>query len=405
MHGLKSGLNTALGLLFLAALGGLALRLAFVVELPIDYQHLKQAHGRLAMLGWVHPAFLVLISAFFHELRSRKLYGVCLWGSMLSALAMAIAFYFQGYGVWSLGFFAVHVLLVYPYVVTVFSDLKGSNNPSGTLLKGGLIFLALSTFGFWAAAIMELTESGGRLGEHMAAQFFLHFQLTGWFTFAALALFFRIIEKEEAIISSRKFRSFFWGLSIATVLTFALAVAWLSSHPLSYALNGLGVGVQLAAFIPFLSLIRANKGILKRFSLPVRGLFIVAFLAFALRVLIQSGLVIPEVAEMAHTINELVIGFIHLNVLGLVSPFLFGVAIERGLLSNGKWSGSGLLLFLAGVLLTELLLFLQGLFFWLELGFLPSYYETLLFASILLPLGIGLLLFSGRVRPSDPSRI
>ena len=45
-------------------------------------------------------------------------------------------------------------------------------------------------------------------------------------------------------------------------------------------------------------------------------------------------------------------------------------------------------LILAGIILTELILFIQGTMLWNVMGFMPYYYEVLFGVSILIPVGI-----------------
>jgi hypothetical protein len=381
----------------LAALAGLLLRYAFVVEVPIDYMNIRHAHGHMAMLGWVYPALFALIGHFFlseKDLKGKKYRGL-FWSGFLSALAMFVAFIVQGYGAYSLGFLTLHFLFFYAFCYHLWKDTHSSNGHSVTLLRAGILYGILATLGTWSMFILKELGMGNSVGYHMSSQVFLHFQLTGWFTFAALAIFFKQLEDRGAKAPSRTFRFFFWSLNLATVLTYALAVAWLSSHPLSYLVNGIGVLIQLAALIAFLSMLREMKEDLKEFPFSVRLLYVAALSAFILKVLFQSGLVVPHVAKMAHTIQHLVIGFIHLNVLGIISSFLLGSALSSGHLRITRTSMVTAYVFLLGVFLSELILFLQGLFFWMEIGFLPFYYRAIFYGSVFLPLGILLFLFGG----------
>jgi hypothetical protein len=54
----------------------------------------------------------------------------------------------------------------------------------------------------------------------------------------------------------------------------------------------------------------------------------------------------------------------------------------------------GLWLLVVGLIGSELLLFLQGTLLWAAMGFMPYYYEGLLYISALIPLGISLIIFS-----------
>ncbi len=396
----KTWFTTALLNLFLAALAGLVMRLAFIQELPIDYLELKKAHGNFAMLGWVYLALFTLLNHFLlpsEGIGARK-YQALFWGTEASAVALFIGFIIQGYGAVSLSFLLLHTLFSYSYLYHLWKDTRDLHTPSTKLLRAALVWLIASTLGIWGVVAMVLMNMDGSATYHMAIQFFLHFMISGWFTYGVLALFVRQLENKRVQIPARDFRRFFWLMNIATVLTYALAIAWVSSHPLSYAVNGLGVLVQLGALIALVSTLKRAHRIRREFSSFVRALYGIALGSFVAKVLIQSSLVVPRVAEMAHTIQHLVIGFIHLQVLGFITVFLLGAAFQERFLKNSRTARTGTGIFLAGVLLSEAILFLQGLFFWMEWGFLPLYYQGIFWASVLLPLGIGSILFS-RLRP------
>ncbi len=400
--------GTALVNFLIAALTGLTLRLAFVKELPIDYFNLQHAHSHTAMFGWVYMALFTLLNASFPPEPSRSRdYKKLFWITESSVAGLFLAFLFQGYGLVSILFFGIHILLSYIYAYNRLRDIKGERGPSYSLLRAALIWLLISSAGFWGMGTLHPLGMGNSPWYHMASQFFLHFQLTGWFTFGVLALLFKEWENKGWRFSRKGFRGFFWLTNVGAVLTFALAIAWVSSHPLSYAVNGLGVFIQLIALGAFIKLILSPlRKFWRTYSSTIRILFAVGLTAFLLRTLFQSALVVPEVAEMAHTIRNLVIGFIHLSVLGFVTPFLMGFATHRNLLREKRTTRAGLGTLITGIFLTEVGLFLQGLFFWMEWGYLPHYHLSLFLTSLLLPAGLLIICLSpltgNRKSPPQP---
>jgi hypothetical protein len=50
--------------------------------------------------------------------------------------------------------------------------------------------------------------------------------------------------------------------------------------------------------------------------------------------------------------------------------------------------------FILGFVLTELILLIQGSFFYLGIGLLPNYYLILFLCSILLPMGVGSVIYN-----------
>jgi hypothetical protein len=110
--------------------------------------------------------------------------------------------------------------------------------------------------------------------------------------------------------------------------------------------------------------------------------------------MIQIALVLPIVARMAYTIRNYIIGFLHLIMLGILSFFLLGLYDQVKGLNTNKLHANGLRVLGLGIVLSELILFLQGTLLWLEWGFLPKYHLLLFLCSTLMPIGILFLLIA-----------
>src|SRR5690606_863742 len=107
---------------------------------------------------------------------------------------------------------------------------------------------------------------------------------------------------------------------------------------------------------------------------------------------IQTVVLLPAAAAVSLVLRPFMIGFIHLILLGFVSGLLFALIFSANRpVAADHWMHWGRLAFVAGFVLTELLLFVQGLFYWLQWGQLPAYYELIFAASVLLPLAIILI--------------
>ncbi|MFC7671198.1 hypothetical protein ACFQT0_30230 [Hymenobacter humi] len=186
----------------------------------------------------------------------------------------------------------------------------------------------------------------------------------------------------------------FWLLVPSTFLTYGLAVAWAERHPLVYAVTGVGVVLQLLGLACWLRAVwPAWLALMPRLSPLLRALWAVGLGSFAFKGLIHAAVAVPYVAVMAFTVRNYVIGFIHVVTLGATTLTLLGLLHQIGALRLQRRLarlGAGLLL--AGFLLTEALLFVQGSMFWVGWSFLPHYYVLLLLASLLLPAGAVLLL-------------
>lgn len=389
-------LKIALFNFFVAACIGVLLRYAFVEEISwIKYRNLLHGHSHVAMLGWL---YLGLIALLIHQFLPKeqinvKAYSRLFWLTQLSVAGMLVSFPIQGYGAFSITFSTLHILCSYVFLFWFWRNLGESSFFSHLLVKAALVFMALSTLGVWMMGpIMAMNLRGSSL-YYLAVQFYLHFQFNGWFLFAALALLFQNIESQSIFYSKRLANWFVTLLILATILTYALAIAWSQPELYVFVINSIGVFVQLLALVCFLGLVwKARNRFLAGYTKEQRLLIKIAFLSFAAKIIVQSSVVLPFVAKAAYTIRNYVIGFIHLILLGAISSFILAIAFKNKQLDNEKMlSRVGVYLLLSGFILSEFILFLQGTMLWGAKGFLPAYYELLFVFSLLMPLGIGIL--------------
>jgi hypothetical protein len=122
-------------------------------------------------------------------------------------------------------------------------------------------------------------------------------------------------------------------------------------------------------------------------------------IALSFKIVIQSFVAFPNIAVISYTIRNFVIGFIHLLMLGCISLFLFGMINHIQVFDDSK-ARKGLYIFMGGIVLSEFMLFLQGLLIWMKMGFIENYYMLLFAVSILLPLGA--IIYSISIRTKSP---
>ena len=329
----KVWVRTALLFFFIAACIGALLRWAFVAELEwMEFRYFLHAHSHLAMLGWV---FLMLYTFLIHSFldknqQDKKIYKILFRLFFVSCVGMLIAFPIQGYGFWSISFSTLHIILSYIFIWFFWRDLKTKQNSGSTavwFIKSSLVFLIISTLALWAMAPMMASDLRGSALYYATVQFYLHFQFNGWFLFAVLGLFFKILEQHEIELPKKTLNTFYYFLVISCFLTFALAVAWSNPLPVIFWINSTGVAFQLFALLWFLIFIKKVHARIKPiFIKQVRLLIGIAFACFILKILMQSAVIIPSMATVSYTIRNFVIGFIHLILLGVISHFIFGYA-------------------------------------------------------------------------------
>jgi hypothetical protein len=397
----KSWLTTIFLNFFIAASMGFLLRLAHVVEIPLlDFRHLMHAHSHVAMLGWLFLLFygLILDGLVAPSEAKKPIYKYLFWAAQICVVGMMVSFSIQGYGAVSILFTSVHLMLAYIIAAKLYFNIRNAGTYSGLFIRTALVLMAVSTLGVWALGLIKAGLFGNSVLYYASIQFFLHFQFNGWFTFAALALVFHQIEQSGQPLPKKVTFRWFYGLLLSSlVLTYALSVVWSTPEVWLFWTNGAGVLIQLIALGVFLSMIVRYRDVFMSKSERLRNfLYFLVLLSFSAKILIQTAVVIPQVAVISYTIRPFVVGFIHLTMLGSISLYLMVYMMSQQMLNLDRSSIRYGVLFIAfGFLITEALLFSQGLFLWMRLGFFSLYYELILIGTAFIPLGI--LLVTSRI--------
>lgn len=393
---LKKWILICFGNFLIAALMGLLLRLQFVAPVGnVNYQFLLHGHSHIAMLGWVYLALFALIYHFFipKNKETEQKFNRLFWITEVAVIGMMIAFPLQGYAVFSIIFSTLHIFSSYYFVRLVWKNQQIESLAERYLLKTALFFMILSTCGVWC-----LGPAVGLLGKtsafyQIAIQFFLHFQFNGWFIIAVLALLFHQMNIK---VENHTFFSFYKWLIVGTVLTFALPVSWFISSPVLTWINGVGVVVQLVAYVKLVLILQSQFG---TFFAKLREIekivYSFALLSLGLKVLVQLVVIFPDMALVSHQVRNFVIGFIHMIMLGIITGFLLGFLLNINVINcKNRFSGYGIKIFIMGFVLTEFLLFAQGGNLFFNWKLIPMYHENLFLSSIWLVVGIIMIIFS-----------
>ncbi len=388
----QNWIRWAFGFFFLAVCLGLVMRSFHVVEIPyFEYRNILNTHSHLALLGW---GYLMLVGGMVFGLVKEKDhlkdYKLLFLGTVIALIGMLLSFPFQGYGAVSISFSTLHVLLSYGFAYKLLQVIESrEKTPATRLIRLSIWFMVISTFGLWSLGPVSATL--GRMHElyFMAIQWFLHFQLNGWFVLGVLGLILLYFEEKGFKINWSAYQE--WVLVISVVLTFMLAVTWAEPQPIFFQINGLAVMIQLVAYFWILksvfSLVKTDQ-----FLGFARLLLLLALASLVAKAVLQGLLIFPSIAVISYSIRMYVIGFLHLVLLGTMTMGVSAVAIARGWISEQPISRLGWILLISGFVMTEILLFLQGTLIWLKMGFLPEYNLWLFLASCLFPLSIAFLI-------------
>jgi hypothetical protein len=379
-----------------ASIIGLLMRFAYLFPLKnINYIYLLHAHSHVAMLGWAYLMIYTLIVHVFipKDKADKPIYNQLFWITEFTVVGMMISFPLQGYALFSIVFSTLHILLSYVFCWLVWKDCSKDKSAAGKLLMSSILFMLFSTFGIWCLGPTINMLGKQSVFYQIAIQFFLHFQFNGWFLFAILALFIKQFKNE---IEAKQFRIFLKLLVLTTLFTVTFPISWFIENQILKWINTLGVLLQLISFLYFYKMLQPQTSQFKANINSITKLtYVFALSALFLKITLQFVVLAPNLTEVSHQIRNWVIGFIHLTTLGIITGFLFGILLQNNLLPRKAYLLKiGVKCFFFGYVITEILLFLQGIFYFLDKGLLFGYYEAIFGGSIFIVAGLLLILIS-----------
>lgn len=353
----------------LAAVGVL-LRYKIILPLPgVHQKNLLHGHSHFAFSGWVGMALFTGIAWVlyrYHRGIDLKRYQRIFRLGQISAWGMLLTFPFMGYRWPSIAFSTLSVIFSYAFAIRVWKDTRiaGLPGPLRRWFRAAVVFLVLSTLGTFMLAWLMMQKGVSQEWYIGSVYFFLHFQYNGWFLFAILGFFhfflYGLPVQGADVDRPELFRYLAW----ATIPAFFLSALWMRLPAWMYGLAVLAALLQLLALVYLAKTIgNGARGSGARVSVFVRWLWGFALLAFVLKILMQALSVIPSITHFAFGFRPVVIGYLHLVLLGMVSFFLLGFFVHEKLISLEKpLARAGMVLFIVAVVGMETVLMAQGLF-------------------------------------------
>ena len=396
----KKWCRIALFNLLLVSVAGVILRLKIISPIPwLNYKFLLHGHSHFAFAGWVSLFLMAAMVGILPGIAAHKYQRLFLFAN-LTAYGMLCSFPFQGYGIVSIIFSTLSVFISWWFALMCWRDFSVyvKSRPAISMAKWALGFLVLSAAGTFFLAWLMATKVNHPDLYFGAVYFYLHFQYNGWFFFAILALFLQQLPR----VVQDQLKPSLQVLAFATIPAWFLSTLWMRLPNWMYLTACFAAVVQLLAFIRVLAyLVKAwhnNKS-----DAAVRLMWILAMVALTIKFLLQAGSIFPSLSQYAFAYRPVVIGYLHLVLLGFVSLFNIGWMMECGMfgLPGGKLPlSTGL--FLTGFIVTEFTLMAQGItaMFFVHIPFTN---EFLLFAALCLFAGIGWMNANVWIRHRQPA--
>ncbi|MDB5203777.1 MAG: hypothetical protein JWQ27_3186 [Ferruginibacter sp.] len=390
--------------LLLVALLGVTLRYKIAFSLPIiEQKFLLNSHSHFAFAGWITQTLILLLVHQLGKISGNNFFPRYKWilaANLFTAYGMLISFIFQGYAFWSICFSTLSLFVSYAFAIYFWKDLNrfARERMSTYWFKAALFFSASSSLGAYSLAFMMATKHVQQDWYLGSIYFFLHFQYNGWFFFAGMGLLTALIEQ---VTGSRKILlRVFWLFAGACIPAYLLSALWLPFPFAIYLILVAAVIAQLYGWTLMLIFFRKHAALLNPvFSPAGRWLLLLAGIALSIKILLQSGSIHPGLSHLSYGFRPIIIGYLHLVLLAVTSLFLLGYIVNAGFVQPNKTLRGGLVVFVTGIIVNELLLMLQGVM-GLDYDVVP-YITIFLFCAAIILLTGALFIWVGWLKKNN----
>ncbi|MGE5355891.1 MAG: hypothetical protein ACM3PT_06590 [Deltaproteobacteria bacterium] len=403
---LKSWFTAAFAFFLLIAFGGFIIRyLPFQNYIDQSaYYNVLQFHSHTSFLAWVLPALMIFILHNFKiELFEKKSStNIFFFFFYLTAFISGFSFIISGYSIFSIIILIVLLLISYVGLMKLYFclNLKYSDYFSTFSIKTGIIFYFVSSLSTWVLPVLILTGMKKTPFYYYNIYFYLHFLFNGFITFFILSLFFDQTVKFKKEVRSKTFKKLLIIFATGTIFTYSGSLLWNKVHYIFNVFNITGSIMMLISLIYFSSL---TKIYLRRAGIAERSFFIIAWISFFIKVILQTIQSFPYFAEASYLLkSQFIVGYMHLVTLGFISAFLLSYAFRKGILKTNFFNTISSLVFILSLILSEIVLFSHGtlmLFGIYSIG--PHFNSLMLIFSIPLCLAIAFL-FYGLIKTRVP---
>lgn len=383
--------------ILLIATIGVVLRYKIAFYLPfIDQKHLLHGHSHFAFSGWVTHALMFLLVRYLVSVRGEATWKKYQWiiiANLITAYGMLISFPIQGYGLFSIIFSTLNIFVSYAFAFYYWKDLNriAVKSVGHWWLKLSLLFNVISSFGAFTLAFMMATKNMHQNWYLASVYFFLHFQYNGWFFFACMGL---ATLKFFVHVPAKTLQKIFWLFALACIPAYVLSALWLPIPKWSYIIVVLAAFMQAAGWLWVMLQIKKQSSFIKSIAAP-NTLWVLALscIASTIKLLLQLGSTIPSLSNLAFGFRPIVIGYLHLILLGVISLFLIGYMMTDKMIVLSITAKRALKIFITGVIINEVLLMIQGI---AAMTFTPTPFinESLLAAALIIFMGLLILNFS-----------
>lgn len=392
----------------IVALAGVILRYKINFPLPfINQKFLLHGHSHFAFVGWVTLALIAMMVNYLIRsdvVTNYRKYHWLLIANTLTAYGMLFAFIFQGYALLSITFSTLSIFVSYFFIYHYWKDLNKIKQEGHITIwfKSALILWGISSIGAFGLAYLMASRTVIQELYFAAIYFFLHFQYNGWFIFSSFGLLFSFLKEKNKPHFIKINKYLFLALAIAVIPSYLLSIFGLKIPGYLFWIGTISAIVQLAALFYSYKLLQAIRTSLSiRFTKMTTLLWSLAYISFVLKIILQTLSLIPYFGSFAFGLRPVIIGYLHLCFLGVISFFILGYINELLTRKGIRLNKLGLLIFIFGVILQEVVLMIQALDAMMNQSSANTHI-VLLIAAIAMASGLAVLIKTKRLKSIEP---
>jgi hypothetical protein len=191
---------------------------------------------------------------------------------------------------------------------------------------------------------------------------YLHLQYNGFFTLSVFAL---LINQFKSKFNNRvklRVKRFAIALSLSVLPTLFLSYLWHFPNLTVRSIAVLGCALLVLTLICFGAVIIIAKPVFSNMGPFAKVTGSQSLFAFALKTTMQIGTVFPSIGNEIFSNRPVIIGYLHLVMLGFISLYLLAHLIHVNFFEMKKrMVKAGIIIFTVSVIANEIMLMTQGL--------------------------------------------
>lgn len=364
----------------------------------MPYDNILHGHSHLALIGWLFAAaFLIFLYIYRDDLKDKLQPKLIFITLIIVSLLMFFAFLYQGYAIFSIATSTLHIFVEYWAVIYIWMHIRKKDIPQAARLFiiGGIIANIVSSIGPYTLAYLSANKLTDLALFDVAIYFYLHFQYNGWLMLILIGLFIILLKRKNIEVNQRLATWSFWIYFIALFPGFLISALWVGLGPVVETITAVASVAQWISIILLLiAILPALKLLKQKVPTITYRLFWITFILLIMKSTMELGLIYPPLADLVNNTRDVIIGYLHLTLLGFLTIFVFAILQMIELIRHGKFAVISFTVFLVGFFLNELLLFLRSFGLWTEWFTIPFYSELLFIAAVTLFVGVTLILMN-----------